>query len=204
MLAAVATLFGAAAAGCGGDSPSQETRAATSTASPTSNVHGTFVSRTLPYQLRLPTGWTVDPVSQGASSDEDEFVNAGGTERLMVGHGYHLGDDTLVDRVRANRKGETATGCVSNPEQDRPIEVGGEHGVLWSYTCAPDDAHVIPADDTYHLSAQTIYRRPRHRRVGYRFTVVVPLSKKREARPLVERFLTGLTFLKASAATGDK
>jgi hypothetical protein len=190
----VATLFGAAV-GCGGDQPSQATRSATS---------GVFVSRTLPYQLRLPTGWKVDPTSQGAGSEGDEFVNVGATERLTVGHGYHIGADTLADRVRANRKDETATGCVSNSKQDRPIEVGGERGVLWSYTCAPDDQRVIPAEDTYHLSAQTIYRRPGHSRVGYRFTVVVPLSKRGDARPLVERFLTGLTFLKASAAAGDE
>jgi hypothetical protein len=201
-LAAVMTLPIAAVAGCGSDSSPQSKRARTPT--PTADAAATFVSKTLPYQLALPTGWKVDPVSQGAASEEDEFTNAGGTERLIVGHGYHIGNDTVANRVRTNRKAETATGCVSRPKQDRPIEVGGQHGILWSYTCAPDDSHVIPANDAYHLSAQTIYRRAGHSRVGYRFTVVLPLAKKGEAKPLVERFLTGLTFQRDSAATGDE
>jgi hypothetical protein len=136
----------------------------------------------LPYQLALPAGWTVDPVSQGSGSDADELASARKTERLVVGHGYPKPGETVVDRVKANRTEETASGCASNSKQDRPIEVGGEHGILWSYSCAPDDQQLIPARDTYSLSAQTIYRRAGHRRVGYRFTVVVPLAKKEASK----------------------
>jgi hypothetical protein len=112
--------------------------------------------------------------------------------------------ETVSDRVRDNRAGETeAPGCTSDPKQDRPIKVGGKRGILWSYTCAPDESGVIPARRAYYLSAQTIYQRPGHRRVGYRFTVVVPLANKRQARPSLDRFLAGLSFLKVSDATLD-
>jgi hypothetical protein len=59
------------------------------------------------------------------------------------------------------------------------------------------------ARDAFFLSAQTIHRRPRHRAVGYRFTVVVPLAKKRQARALLDRFLSGLSFPEDSRATDD-
>src|SRR5262249_30315736 len=112
---------------------------------------------------------------------------------------------TLSDRVRANRTDETKLpDCSSDPKQDRPLEVGGNPGTLWSYTCAPDASGVIPASKAYYLSAQTIYQRPGHRRVGYRFTVVVPLAHKRAALPLLDHFLAGLTFLKVSNATIDR
>jgi len=143
----------------------------------------------------LPEGWSVDPISQGASSGGDEFVNADGSERLVVGHGYPEAGETLADRVRVNRSDEVGHGCSSEPKQDRPIRVGGQRGTVWSYTCE--------ADASYHLSAQTIYRRAGHRRVGYRFTVQVPQDRKGQAKALVDRFLAGLTFLNASAATGD-
>jgi hypothetical protein len=142
-------------------------------------------------------------VSQDSGSDADELVSARKTERLVVGHGYPKPGETVVDRVKVNRKEETASGCTSDSKQDRPIEVGGEHGILWSYSCAPDDQQLIPAHDTYSLSAQTIYRRAGHRRVGYRFTVVVPLAKTGQAKPLLDHLLTGLTFLNKSAATDD-
>jgi len=202
--AAVATLSLAAIAGCGSDA-SQPTPAAKPRPLATATVRapGDFVSKTLPYELALPAGWTVDPVSQGSGSDADELVSAHTTERLVVGHGYPKPGETVVDRVKVNRKEETASGCTSDSKQDRPIEVGGEHGILWSYSCAPDDQQLIPARDTYSLSAQTIYRRAGHRRVGYRFTVVVALANKRQAKPLLDRLLTGLTFLNKSAATGD-
>jgi hypothetical protein len=201
---AVVTLALAAVAGCGGDA-SQPTPAAKSTPAATATVRapGTFVSTMLPYQLALPAGWWVDPASQGSGSDGDELISARGTERLVVGHGYPKPGETVADRVKVNRTQETAPGCASNSKQDRPIEVGGEHGILWSYSCAPDDKQLIPARDTYSLSAQTIYRRAGHRRVGYRFTVVVPMAKKTQAKPLLDRLLTGLTFLNKSAATGD-
>jgi hypothetical protein len=105
--------------------------------------------------------------------------------------------------VTINRADETAKGCTSNPQQDRPIEVGGEEGVLWSYTCAPVEPGFVAVDDAFFLSAQTIHRRSGHRAVGYRFTVVVPLAKKRQAKALLDRFLSGLTFPEDSKATGD-
>ena len=101
------------------------------------------------------------------------------------------------------RADETAEGCTSNPQHDRPIEVGGEEGVLWSYTCAPVEPGFVAADDAFFLSAQTIHRRSGHRAVGYRFTVVVPLAKTRQSKPLLDRFLSGLSFLEDSNATDD-
>src|SRR3954465_8465821 len=93
------------ACGCGGTSDPARTQAARSsgTASPTVTASSTFVSKALPYQLVLPEGWSVDPISQGASSGGDEFVNADGSERLVVGHGYPEAGETLADRVRVNR-----------------------------------------------------------------------------------------------------
>lgn len=82
--------------------------------------------------------------------------------------------------------------------------MGGELGVLWSYTCTPDPSELIQARDTYALSAQTIHRRAGHRRVGYRFTIVVPLKLKKQAPRLLNRWLAGLTFLDDSPATGDQ
>ena len=197
-LAIVAMISAAAAvASCGGDSTPSASRAAKSSPAATAtSAKGAFVSSTLPYQLALPAGWLVF----GA----DEFSDAKRTQHLIVGHGFPKPGETVSDRVRAERAGETRHGgCTSDPKQDRPIKVGGERGTLWSYTCAPDDSHVIPASDAYYLSAQTIHRRPGHRRVGYRFTVVVPRSEKGQAKPLLDRFLAGLTFLTDSDATAD-
>lgn len=192
-----------AVAGCGSDSSTKTTPAKpTPAAAPA--ARRPFVSKMLPYQLTLPAGWSIDPPSQGSGSEEDEFVNANGTERLVVGHGYPKTGETVRDRVEANRAGETRRpGCVSSAKTDRLIEVGGRHGILWNYTCAPDDSGLIGARDTYSLSAQTIYRRSGHRRVGYRFTVVVPLADKTQAKPLLDRLLGDLAFLNKSAATGD-
>jgi hypothetical protein len=203
--AAVLATISVVVTGCGSDSSPSTSHAAGSTPAPTATTgDGAFVSRMLPYQLVLPAGWSVDPLSQGEGSDADEFSGGDGDRRLIVGHGFPEPGETVSDRVRENRADETeAPGCTSDPKQDRPIEVGGKPGILWSYTCAPDESGVIPARKTYYLSAQTIHQRPGHRRVGYRFTIVVPLAHKHQARPLLNRFLAGLRFLKVSDATLD-
>jgi len=194
----------ATVAGCGSDSSPESNRAAKSTpaATATGSAPGTFVSDTLPYRLKLLHGWSVGP---GSGSGGDELVNADLTEGLVVGHGYPTDDETVADRVKANRADEISSGeCVSDVKLQRPIEVGGEPGVLWSYTCTPEPGELIQARNTYSLSAQTIHRRAGHRRVGYRFTVVVPLKLKKQAARLLNRWLAGLTFLDHSPATGDE
>jgi hypothetical protein len=204
-LAVLAMVALATAAGCGSHSSSPTSRGANSTpASTAASNTGAFVSSALPYRLVLPAGWSVYAISQGGG-DPDEFRNSAGSQRLVVGYGFPAPGENLSDRVRANRTEETtAPGCTSDRKQDRPIEVAGKHGVLWSYTCAPDKSGAIPASKAYYLSAQTIYQRPGHRRVGYRFTVVMPLADKLQARPLLDHFLAGLTFLKVSDATIDR
>src|SRR3954465_3206610 len=119
--------------GCGGTSDPARTQAARTRgpARPTATASGTFVSKALPYQLVLPEGWSVDPISQGASSGGDEFVNAAGSGRLVVGPGCPGAGETLADRVRVNRSDEVGHGCSSEPKQDRPIRVSGQRGTLW-------------------------------------------------------------------------
>jgi hypothetical protein len=195
----------ATVAGCGSDASPESNRAAKSTpaATPTESAPGTFVSDTVPYRLKLLHGWSVGPNS--SSSGGEELVNADLTEALVVGHTYVAADETVADRVKANLVDEISSGaCVSDVKQQRPIEVGGEPGILWSYTCTPDPGQHIQAPDTYSLAAQTIHRRAGHRRVGYRFTVVVPLKLKKQAPRLMNRWLAGLTFLDDSSATGDE
>jgi hypothetical protein len=195
----------ATAAGCGSGSSSPKSRAATSTPASTAAANtGAFVSSAMPYRLVLPAGWSVYAISPGGGQT-DEFRNSAGSQRLVVGYGFPKPGENVSDRVRSNRADEiSAPGCTSDRKQDRPIEVAGKHGILWTYTCAPDTSGVSPASMAYYLSAQTIYQRPGHRRVGYRFTVVVPLADKLQARPLLDHFLAGLTFLKVSDAIVDR
>lgn len=203
--AVLAMVASVTAADCGGHSSSPTSRAATSTPTSTAAANpSAFVSSALPYRLVPPAGWSVYRVSQGGG-DPDEFRNSAGSQRLVVGYAFPEPGENVSDRVRSNRTDETAVpGCTSDRKQDRPIEVAGRHGILWNYTCAPDKSGLIRAPNAYYLSAQTIYQRPGHRRVGYRFTVVVPLPDKRQARPLLDHFLAGLAFLKVSDATVDR
>jgi len=191
--------------GCGGDETAPRSAEASSTpAAARGAASRTFRSEVLPYSVVLPRGWEVDPASQVPRSETEEFRNADRTRALVVGHGFPEDGETLADRVEANRQGEVDAGCMSDRRRDRSIRVSGKRAVLWSYTCSPDPGQIIEPPNTYALSAQTLRRRRGHRRVGYRFTVVVEKSRRADARPLLDMFLRHLRFLDDSPVTGDR
>jgi hypothetical protein len=80
--------------------------------------------------------------------------------------------------VRINRADEFAD-CVTDPSQDRPVTVGGEHGIVWSFECG----------DEAGLAANTI-----HDGLGYRLTLRAPADVAAGLEPLMTEILAGFTF----------
>jgi hypothetical protein len=170
---------------CSGSSPPAGTTATVNSpplsASP---GPGTFASKKHPYQLVVPTGWRVDRNSQSAGSDEDEFVPdtsavlAGDSTRVTVGFGIPEAGQTIEDRVKFGR-GQLGPGCDSDPTQDKPTNLGGESGILWSYKCQME----------FSLAINTI-----HEKVGYRLTAHVPATEERRAKEILDLFAKGFTF----------
>jgi hypothetical protein len=127
-------------------------------------------SAVLPYSLTLPGGWVT-----GAP---DAFASADGRMTLTLGTGQPEPGQTVEDRVRVNRESEF-TDCVSDPSEDRPVTVGGEQGILWSFECG----------DEVGLAANTI-----HDGLGYRLTLRAPADAVSELEPLMAEILAGFTF----------
>ena len=81
--------------------------------------------------------------------------------------------------MRINRESEDFADCVTDPDQDRPVTIGGEPGILWSFMCG----------DEAGLAANTI-----HDGLGYRLTLRVPSDAAAELEPLMAEILAGFTF----------
>lgn len=136
-----------------------------------------FASILYPYAVDLPAGWTVVASSQGPGSDTDDFSSADASINVSLGSGQPESGQTVADRVQLGR--DQFPHCTSVPGDDISIDMGGEEGVLWSYTCV----------DTFHLAAQTI-----HNRVGYRMTVHVQRADLVQAREIMTKLLAGFAF----------
>ena len=130
-------------------------------------------SQLYPYSLVLPEGWT----ALSSSIDEDYFESADHLSRLTIGTGTPKPGQTVEDRVRQNRTQFAA--CDTDERQDRPIQIDGERGVLWSVSC----------EGRYSLLANTI-----HDGLGYRLRVEVPAGAEEEAGRIMEQLLAGFAF----------
>jgi hypothetical protein len=125
----------------------------------------------LPYSLALPEGWVA-----GAP---DSFESPDGRVTLTIGTGEPEPGQTVEDRVRINRESEDFIDCVTDPSQDRPVTIGGEQGILWSFLCG----------DEAGLAANTI-----HDGLGYRLTLRAPADAAAELEPLMAELLAGFSF----------
>ncbi|MET1233081.1 MAG: ATP-binding protein [Candidatus Limnocylindrales bacterium] len=128
-------------------------------------------SSVLPYAIRLPDGWA-------AAAEADSYERADGRITLTVGTGEPEPGETVDDRVRANREGEFAD-CVTDPSTDRPITIGGEDGILWTFACGGEVG----------LAANTI-----HKGLGYRLTLRAREVSADALEALMADLLAGFTF----------
>ena len=126
----------------------------------------------LPYSVALPEGWV-------AGAEADSFESPDGSVTLTIGTGEPEPGQTVEDRVRINRESEDLADCVTDPTQDRPVSIGGEQGILWSFVCG----------DEAGLAANTI-----HGGLGYRLTVRAPADAAAELELIMAEVLAGFTF----------
>jgi hypothetical protein len=145
-----------------------------------------FVSALYPYAVDLPTGWTVLRSSQVPGSDQDAFADADGSTSMTVNSGRPEPGQTVADRVTLARRWFPE--CTSLPADDVATQMGGEPGVMWSYTCS----------DSYNLNVQTI-----RDRIGYRITVSVPPGAMDQARDTMTELLRGFVFTDGPAGSPD-
>ena len=115
---------------------------------PTTPPPTSFSSAVLPYTVVLPAGW----VELSNSGEEDVYESADQAWTLAIGTAHPEPGQTVEDRVRINRATEFAE-CDTDPAADRPVTVGGERGILWTFACLTISG----------LAANTI-----HDGVGYR------------------------------------
>jgi hypothetical protein len=126
------------------------------------------------YSLQLPDGW----LANASSEDEDSYESADGQITLTVGTGRPDPGQTVEDRVQINREQEFP-GCPSDPSQDRPVEVGGEPGVLWTFQCGGVNG----------VAANTI-----HGGLGYRLTLKASRTTTAELESIMEELISRFRF----------
>jgi hypothetical protein len=178
----VAVLLAACNSAPGTASGSQApTTASPASATPADETQ--FASFRAPYRLDLPMAWTVLASSQQPGGDEDAFVAPDRATWVTVGTGQPLPGQTVNDRVDLGRL--EFPQCTSRTIDDRPIRMGGEPGLEWSYTCLHD----------FNLAAQSI-----HQGLGFRLTVHVCTSATALAQPQMDDILAGFAFTDAPAA----
>jgi hypothetical protein len=153
--------------------------AAAAEASPvTAEAHAgiLFASEQFPYTVVLPPGW--DILLEEPGSGEDLFEGPEGTARIGGGPGEPA---TAEERVAINRADlvDEAQGCLSDPADDRPTTLGGEHAVSWWWSCP----------GSYHAAINTVVDGLR-----LRVQVNVPEGSETLAPPLLERLRQGFAF----------
>lgn len=128
-------------------------------------------SSALPYDIRLPDGWA--PSGEAA----DTFQSPDGRMTLTVGTGQPDPGQTVEDRVRINRTEEFAE-CQTDPSLDRPVTLGGERAIMWTFDCG----------DAVGVAVNTI-----HDGVGYRLTLRAATAAP-ELDALMTEILAGFRF----------
>lgn len=131
--------------------------------------------------LTLPPGWR--SIAASPADTGDLFEGPNGSAR--VGSRGPVPDQSVADRVAANRAELDGQECASDPGDDQPATLGGETAIAWNFACG----------NSLTLAINTV-----HEGAGYRLSVTIPAGSEAEAQSLLDQFASSFTFTTAPSS----